>query len=118
MAGEKEDTFTEDEVFQALRPGMPEAEARRLAKYMADDPSSPELIRLEEAEGPVSSMYSEGMLLLLSLVSSETQRKAEARVARQRLQSELTPEQHAEWEARRLELRQRLIDGGQLPAED
>jgi hypothetical protein len=42
MAAQNEDTFTEEEVFQALKPGMPETEARRLAKYMADDPTSPE----------------------------------------------------------------------------
>jgi hypothetical protein len=118
MAAQNEDTFTEEEVFQALKPGMPEAEARRLAEYMADDPTSPETIRLEKAEGPTSSIYTEDMLLLLSLVSIETQRKAELRVARQRLQSVLTPEQHAEWEARRSKLRQQLVDGGQLPAGD
>jgi len=118
MAAQKEDTFSEEEVFQALRPGMPDTAARRLAKFMADDPTSPERIRLEKAEGPTEGIYTEDMLLLLSLVSSEAQRKAELRVAQQRLQLVLTPEQHAEWEARRSKLRQRLIDGGQLPAND
>lgn len=118
MAAQNEDTFSEEEVFQALRPGMSDTEARRLARFMADDPTSPELIRLEKAEGPTEGIYSEGMLLLLSLVSSEAQRKAEHRLAQQRLQLVLTPEQHAEWEARRSKLRQQLIDAGQLPDKD
>jgi hypothetical protein len=118
MAAQNKDTFTEEEVFQALRPGMTDTEARRLATWMADEPASPERIRPEKAEGPTSGIYTEDMLLLLSLVSSETQRKAELRVARQRRQSVLTPEQHAEWEARRSKLRQALIAGGQLPAKD
>lgn len=116
MAAQNEDTFSVEEVFQALSWGMPDAEARRLAKILSDDPTSPERIRLEKAEGPVETIYTEDMLLLLSLVSSETQRKAELRVAQQRLQSVLTPEQHAEWELRRSKMRQALIDSGELPA--
>jgi hypothetical protein len=112
---ETEATFTEEEVFQALRWGMPDAEARRLSKYVADDPTSPERIRFEKAEGPTTGIYTEDMLLILSLVSSETQRKAEHRLAQQRLQSVLTPEQHAEWEARRTKLRQQLIKEGERP---
>jgi hypothetical protein len=115
VAAENEDTFTEEEVFQALSWGMPDAEARRLSKFMADDPTSPERIRFEKAEGPTEGTYTEDMLLLLSLVSSKTQRKAELRVARQRLQLVLTPEQHAEWEARRSKMRQALIDSGERP---
>jgi hypothetical protein len=115
---ETEDTFSEEEVFQALSWGMPDTEARRLAKFMADDPTSPELIRLEKAEGPVTGIYTEDLLLILSLVSPGTQRKAEHRLAQQRLQLALTPEQHADWEARRTKLRQALIDAGQLPASD
>ena len=115
---ETEDTFTEEEVFQALRWGMSDTEARRLAKYMADDPTSPERIRIEKAEGPTAGIYTEDMLMILSLVSSETKRKAEIRLAHQRLQLVLTPEQHAEWEARRMKLRQQLIDGGEHPAND
>jgi hypothetical protein len=115
VAAENEDTFTEEEVFQALSWGMPEAEARRLSKFMADDPTSPERIRFEEAEGPSEGIYSEDLLVLLSLVSSKAQRTAELRVARQRLQSALTPEQSAEWEARRSRMRQALIDSGERP---
>jgi hypothetical protein len=118
MAAQNEDTFSEEEVFQALSWGMPDTDARRLATFMADDPTSPERIRLEKAEGPVAGIYTEDMLLILSLVSSEAQRKAEHRLAQQRLQLVLTPEQHAEWEARRSTLRQALIDAGQLPASD
>jgi hypothetical protein len=118
MAAQNEDTFSEKEVFQALRWGMPDTEARRLAKYMADDPTSPERIRIEKAEGPTEGIYTEDMLLILSLVSSETKRKSELRLAHQRLQLVLTPEQHAEWEARRMKLRQQLIDGGEHPAKD
>jgi hypothetical protein len=115
---ENEDTFSEEEVFKALSWGMPDTEARRLARFMADHPTSPERIRLEKAEGPTTGIYTEDMLLILSLVSSETQKKAEHRLAHQRLQSVLTPEQHAEWEARRSKLRQALIDAGELPASD
>ena len=115
VAAENEDTFTEEEVFQALSWGMPGAEARRLSKFMADDPTSPERIRLEKAEGPTEGIYTEDMLLILSLVSSETQRKAEHRLAQQRLQLALTPEQHSEWEARRSKMRQALIDSGERP---
>jgi hypothetical protein len=115
---EFEDTFSAEEVFKALSWGMPDTEARRLASFIADDPTSPERIRLEKAEGPVTGIYTEGLLLLLSLVSSETKRKAELRLAHQRLQLVLTPEQHAEWEARRSKLRQALIDAGVLPAND
>jgi len=118
MAAQNEDTFSEEEVFKALSWGMPDTEARRLARFMADDPTSPERIRLEKAEGPTEGIYTEDMLLILSLVSSETQRKAEHRLAQQRLQSALTPEQHAEWEARRSKLLQALIDAGELPAKD
>ena len=118
MAAQNEDTFSEEEVLQALSWGMPDTEARRLATFMADDPTSPERIRLEKAEGPVTGIYTEGLLLILSLVSSETKRKAELRLAHQRLQLVLTPEQHAEWEARRMKLRQQLIDGGEHPAKD
>jgi hypothetical protein len=112
---ELEDTFSAEEVFKALSWGMPDTEARRLAKFIADDPTSPKLDRLEKA---LMSHYTEDLLLILSLVSSETQRKAGRRLARQRLQSVLTPEEHAEWEARRSKLRQALIDAGELPAND
>jgi hypothetical protein len=115
---EPEGTFSEEEVFKALSWGMPDTEARRLSKFIADDPTSPELIRLEKAEGPVTGIYTEDLLLILSLVSSEAQRKAERRLAKQRLQLALTPEQHAEWEARRSKLRQALVDAGGLPASD
>ena len=115
---ETEATFSEEEVFKALSWGMPDTEARRLAKFIADDPTSPELIRLEKAEGPVTGIYTEDLLLLLSLVSSEAKRKAEVRLARQRLQSVLSPEEHAEWEARRMKVRRQLIDGGEHPAKD
>ena len=118
MAAQNKDTFTEEEVFQALRWGMSETEARRLAKFMADDPTSPELIRFEKTEGPSTGIYTEGLLLLLSLVSSEAKKKAEARLARQRLQSELTPEERAKWEERRSKMRAALIAGGQLPPKD
>jgi hypothetical protein len=116
MAAQNEDTFSEEEVFQALSWGMPDTEARRLAKFMADDPTSPERIRFEKAEGPTAGIYTEDMLVLLSLVSNEAQRKAELRVAQQRLQLVLSPEQHAEWEACRSKMRQALIDSGELPA--
>jgi len=115
---EPEATFSEEEVLKALRWGMPDTEARRLAAFMADDPTSPERIRLEKAEGPTHGIYTEDLLLILSLVSSEAQRKAERRLAQQRLQLELTPEQQADWEARRSKLRQALVDAGELPASD
>jgi hypothetical protein len=112
MDAQSQDTFSEAEMFQALSWGMSDTAARKHAKYMADDPTTtaeafPEL-------GPVATMYSEDALLLLSLVSEETRKKAERRLAQQRLRPELSEEERAEWNARRDELRKKLVAAGKL----
>jgi hypothetical protein len=115
MDAQSQDTFSEAEMFQALSWGMPDTAARRQAKYMADDPTAiakafPEFKDL----GPVATMYSEDTLLLLSLVSEDTRKKAERRLAQQRLRPELSEEERAEWNARRNELHKKLVAAGKL----
>lgn len=58
------------------------------------------------------TMYSEDTLLLLSLVSEKAHEKAARRLAEQRLRTELSPEERAEWESRRTELKTRLVGAG------
>jgi hypothetical protein len=112
MSAHEQDTFTEAEVFQALSWGMADSAARHLAKHMADDPtliaSMPDRKEME----PSVTMYSEDMLLLLSLVSEKAHEKAERRLAQQQLRAKLSPEERAEWESRRTELKTRLIKAG------
>jgi hypothetical protein len=114
-AQQEPEPFTEAEAYQALSWGMSEAEARKLAKYMSDDPSVMATVPTLRDLGPVSSMYSDSMLLLFSLVSEETNRKVEQRLLEQNLGKELNPEERADWERRRSELRTLLIKAGKLP---
>jgi hypothetical protein len=108
------ETFSEAEVYQALSWGMTESEARKLAKYMSDDPTVTATLPTFRELGPVTSMYSENMLLLLSLVSDETNRKVEQRLIQARLGKELDPHERAQWEKRRAEFRSQLIKAGKL----
>jgi hypothetical protein len=114
MSGQERDTFTESEVFQALSWGMPDSTARRIAKTIADDPALIAAGPERMAEEPSVTMYSEDMLLLLSLVSEKAHEKAVRRLAEQRFRTELCPGARAEWESRRTELRTRLIAAGKL----
>ena len=109
----QEETFTRAELTRALSWGMPSSEAVRLANVMADEGAA--LLTAEEkATSPGVVLYSEDLLLLLSLVSDKARTKAERRLARQRLEPELSPAEHSEWEARRKALRDALIKEGKI----
>lgn len=114
-AGPHPEFFSEAEVLEALLWGMPEAEARNLARFLSEDPAiaarDPEI----RAMWPAAVMYGENMLLLLSLVSAETNEKVERRLIEMRLGTPLSPEERAAWEAKRADFRARLIDGGKRP---
>jgi len=60
-------------------------------------------------------MYSEGFLLILSLVSEETNKKVERELLQNRLGKALTAEERANWEKRRAELKSELIKAGKIP---
>ncbi len=108
------ETFSEAEVYQALRWGMTDSEAARLAKYMTDDPAVVASLPTFRDLGPISTMYSEDMLLLLSLVSEETKRKVDQRILQQNLGKELTQDERERWEKRRSDLRAALIKAGKI----
>jgi hypothetical protein len=95
---------------------MPTSEAVRLANVMADEGSGL-LTAEEQATGPALVMYSEDVLLLLSLVSDEARSKAERRLARQRREPQLTPAERSDREARREALRDALIKEGKIKQE-
>ena len=112
MAAQNEEFFSEAEVYQALSWGMPDSEARQHAKYMTGDPAVIATLPTFRDLGPLTTNYSEGFLLVISLVSDETRRKAERKLAASRLEKELSPDERAEWERRRAELRSQLIQAG------
>ena len=110
-----ENPFTRAELLTALKWGMQESEAERLATYMAGETASGTVPPEYEDLGPTSSMYTEGLLLVLSLVSEDTRQKAERILAKQRLETALTPEERDVWEAQRRELRTQLEAAGMIP---
>jgi hypothetical protein len=67
-----------------------------------------------DEEGPTVTIYSEEMLLLLSLVSEECSHKAEQHLAAQRLERALTSEERRVWVSKREELRRQLKAAGKL----
>jgi hypothetical protein len=108
------ETFSEAEIYHALRWGMTDSEAERLAKYMTDDPAVIATLPTFRDLGPISTMYSEGMLLILSLVSDDTNRKVDQRLVEQNLGKELSQDERARWEKRRFDLRAQLIKAGKI----
>ena len=115
MPAQKEpESFSESEIYQALSWGMSDADARKLAKFMSDDPTVTANVPTLRDLGPLTTLYSENMLLLLSLVSDETNRKVEQRLVQMRLGKELNPEERAQWEKRRTEFRNRLVESGKI----
>jgi hypothetical protein len=110
-------SFSEDEVFLALSWGMPESEARRLAPWMSDDPSVAAKVPNIRELGPTEHMYAEGLLLLLSFVSAETNEKVEAHLLERRLGVPLTASERSDWERRRAQLRDELVKAGKLRSE-
>ena len=110
-----ENPFSRAEILTALKWGMEESEAERLATFMAGKTESGELPPGWEEMGPTTSMFSEGLLVLVSLVSEDCRQKAERVFARQKLVAVLSPEERDVWEAKRRELRQQLEAAGKLP---
>src|SRR6266516_1915026 len=109
------ESFSEAEVYQALSWGMSDAEARKLAKFISDDPAVTATVPTLRDLGPLTSMYSENMLLLISLVSADTHRKVEQRLVQMRPGKELSPEAREEWDKRRAEFRNQLVKSGKIP---
>lgn len=110
-----ENPFTRAELLTALKWGMQESEAERLATYMAGETASGTVPPGFEDMGPTTSIYTEGMLLLVSLVSEDARQRAEQKLAEQRRETALTPEERGLWEARRRELREHLEAAGKIP---
>ena len=110
-----ENPFTRVELLTALKWGMEESEAERLATFMAGETASGTVPPGFEDMGPTTSHYTEGMLLLVSLVSEDARQRAEQKLAEQRLETALTPEEREVWEARRRELRMQLEAAGKIP---
>src|SRR4051812_18023241 len=114
MAQHEPEPFTEKEMYTALSWGMSEQEAKKLAKYMSDDPAVMATIPEFYDGSPGFHNYSDSTLLLLSLVSDETNRKVEERLIDRRSGTPLTPEERADWDRRRSILREQLIKAGKL----
>jgi hypothetical protein len=108
--------FSESEIYQALSWGMPDSVARKLAKDMSDDPRAETYLERTTDLGPIAVVYSKELLLLLSLVSDETNRKVERRLIETRSGAALTKRERADWEQRRAELRNELVKAGKLKA--
>jgi len=111
---QKEESFSESEIYKALSWGMPDSDAIRLAKQMSDDPDVAATIPEFRDVGPVTTMYSEGFLLALSLVSEETNRKVERRLLEARGGKQWSAEEHARWDQRRAALRSELVKAGKI----
>jgi hypothetical protein len=102
--------FTASEIFEALRRVMPEAEARRIADFLAE-PVDLDAIRAEPPQnqrGPGLSYwtiptvnFSPDTLILLSLVSTETAAKVDRYRAELRDAGAIQPHDDQEWNRRR-----------------
>lgn len=117
LTAQKEEFFTEAELYQALSWGMADAEARKLAKYLTDDPAVIATLPTFRDLGPITSNYSEDLLILLSLVSDETNRKVEHRLAELRRAQAWNLGDRERWEGRRAEIRTALVKAGKIPSE-
>ena len=110
------ESFSEAELYKGLSWGMSETEARRLAKFMSDAPADASTLPADGSQGYAvdGRIYSEDLLLLLSLVSEETNRKVEQCLVQMHLGKQLAPDERATWEKRRAKLRSQLIRAGKL----
>lgn len=112
----QEEFFTEAELLHALSWGdEPDAETRRLATWGSGDPavaaSVPEIREL----GHSSIIYTQDMLILLSLVSAETNAKVERYLEERRLDGvPWGPVERAAYDARRAQIREGLIKAGKI----
>lgn len=115
MSTYDENPFTRAELLTALKWGMQESEAERFATFIAGETASGTVPPGYEDMGPTTGIFTEGLLLVVSLVSEDTRQKAEQILAKQRLETALTPEEKDVWEARRRELREQLEAAGKIP---
>jgi hypothetical protein len=109
------DPFTEEEVYQALRLVLPEDEARRAARPLPD-PTPTEVAALRPGEYVVRGVnYTDDMLILLSLVSSDLSAKVETYRATRRRIVNWSDEEDEAWRARRDELKRSIAGGLRAP---
>ena len=105
--------FTASEIFEAFRPLMPEADARRIADSVSE-PVDMEAILAKPphnqngpglAYWPIPTVnFTTDTLILLSLLSPETCAKVDRYRARLRDAGAIRPHEDAEWQRRRQEL--------------
>lgn len=108
--------FSANELYAALRLGLPDAEARAVAEELTSSVDSVDYEQMGiPAPNPRELCWAlpEDLLILLSLVSAELNLKVERfRAEFWRGHGALGP---AEWTRRRNELREALIREGKLP---
>ena len=102
--------FTASEIFEALRRGMSEAEARRAADFLvegvdidailAGPPQNQDGSGVPSWDVPTVN-FSQDMLILLSLVSTETAAKVDRYRAEQRDAGAIQPQEDEAWQRRR-----------------
>ena len=105
--------FTAAEIFEALRPFMPETEARRAADFLAE-PVDLDAIRAEPPQNEGGSglsyrtipttNFSIDTLILLSFVSTATADKVDRYRGRMRDAGAISPKDDEDWQLRRKEL--------------
>jgi len=115
VAAQNDEFFTVAELYQALSWGMTDSEAKQLAKYMTDDPAVVATIPTLSEIGPIASNYSEDMLILLSFVSKDANKKVEKRLADLRHANAWNQDDQARWDKRRAEIQSQLVEAGKLP---
>jgi hypothetical protein len=102
--------FTASEIFEALRRGMSEDEARRAADFLAEEvdidailagpPQNPDGPGVPSWDVPTVN-FSQDMLILLSLVSSTTAAKVDRYRAQLRDAGAIQPQEDEAWQRRR-----------------
>ena len=104
--------FTASEIFESLRPVMPETEARRLADFLAEPVDLDAILAKppQNQDGPglphwdiPTVNFSSDTLILLSLVSTETAAKVDRYRAELRDAGAIQPRDDEEWNRRRQE---------------
>ena len=102
--------FTASEIFEALRRVMSEAEARRAADFLAEEvdidaihagpPQNPDGPGVPSWDVPTVN-FSHDLLILLSLVSTETAAKVDRYRAELRDAGAIQPQEDEAWQRRR-----------------
>ena len=102
--------FTAAEIFEALRVGMPDADARRLADHLAQPVDMDAILAdpPQNQNGPgvpywsiPTINFSTDTLILLSLVSASTAAKVDRYRAEMRAAGAIKPQDDDEWQRRR-----------------